>query len=79
MTFADLSGGRVFFTDRVEELDRFFDELSDLLRTQYLLGYQPAPPSFRSEFRAIEVRIKGRDDIVEHRKGYYSEPRQESQ
>lgn len=76
ITLAELTGGRVFFTDRVGEMDRFFDELSDLLRTQYLLGYQPAPPGYRSEFRTIEVRIKGRKDIVRHRTGYYAEPRE---
>ena len=66
----------VFFTERVGEMDRFFDELNDLLRTQYLLGYQATPPGFRSEFRTIEVRVKGRNDIVRHRTGYYAEPRQ---
>jgi len=76
MTFADLTGGRVFFADRVNELDRFFAELNDLLRTQYLLGYQPAPPKRRPEFREIEVRIKGTDYTVQHRKGYFAEGRQ---
>ena len=76
ITLAELTGGRVFFTERVGEMDRFFDELNDLLRTQYLLGYQAAPPGYRSEFRTIEVRIKGRKDIVRHRTGYYAEPRE---
>jgi Ca-activated chloride channel family protein len=73
MTLADLTGGRVFFADRVRELDRFFGELNGLLRTQYLLGYQPTPPKLRPEFREIEVRIKGADYSVQHRKGYYAE------
>lgn len=76
ITLADLTGGRVFFADRVGELDRFFSELNGLLRTQYLLGYQPAPPKLRPEFREIEVRIKGADYNVQHRKGYYAEGRQ---
>jgi len=75
ITLSDLTGGRVFFTERVGEMDRFFDELSDLLRTQYLIGYQAGPPGYRSEFRTIEVRIKGQADTVQHRKGYYAEPR----
>ncbi|MGH7754039.1 MAG: VWA domain-containing protein, partial [Gemmatimonadales bacterium] len=75
ITFAEMTGGRSFFPARVAELDRFFDELSELLRTQYLLGYQPAPPAWRSEFRTIEVRVKGSDYRVHHRKGYHSEPR----
>jgi Ca-activated chloride channel family protein len=76
ITLADLTGGRVFFADRVGELDRFFSELNGLLRTQYLLGYQPAPSKLRPEFREIEVRIKGADYNVQHRKGYYAEGRQ---
>ncbi|MGH9863127.1 MAG: VWA domain-containing protein, partial [Candidatus Acidiferrales bacterium] len=76
MTFADLTGGRAFFPAATLELDRFFDELSALLRTQYLIGYQPAPPSYQPEFRTIEVRVKGTDYAVRHRKGYYSEPRE---
>ncbi len=75
-TLADLTGGLVFFTDRVGELDGFFDDLNHLLRTQYLLGYQAAPPSFRPEFRTIEVRLKDPGYRVRHRQGYYSEPRQ---
>lgn len=75
-SFADLSGGRVFLTSRVGELDRFFDELSEMLRTQYLIGYQPAPTGLRSEFRTIEVRVKGGDYKVRHRTGYYTEPAQ---
>jgi len=76
MTFAELTGGRVFFPAAPAELDRFFDDLSALLRTQYLIGYQPAPPSYQPEFRTIEVRVKGTDYVVQHRKGYYSEPNQ---
>jgi Ca-activated chloride channel family protein len=74
ITLANLTGGRVFFPAGTGELDRFYRELDELLRTQYLLGYQPAPPSYRQEFRRIEVRVKGGDYTVRHRQGYYSEP-----
>jgi len=73
ITLANLTGGRVFFPTSTGELDRFYRELDELLRTQYLLGYQPAPPSIRQEFRRIEVRVKGGDFTVRHRQGYYSE------
>ncbi len=75
ITLADLSGGLVFFPASAADMDRFFDKLSDFLRTQYLLGYEPAPPGIRAEFRTIEVRVKGGADYrVQHRKGYFVEP-----
>ncbi|MBI2956246.1 MAG: VWA domain-containing protein, partial [Acidobacteria bacterium] len=75
INLAQLTGGQVFFPGGAAELDRFFDQLSELLRTQYLLGYVPAPPSFRPEFRTIEVRVKDGDFRVRHRQGYFAEPR----
>ncbi|MFQ5694714.1 MAG: VWA domain-containing protein [Terriglobia bacterium] len=70
--FGDLTGGQVFFPSDVSQLDRFFDELSELLRTQYLLAYEPAPAGPQAEFREIEVRVIGGDYIVHFRKGYFA-------
>ncbi len=75
INFAEMTGGRTFFPARAAEMDRFFDELSELLRTQYLLGYEPAPPEWRARLRVIEVRVEGADVVVRHRKGYYAEAR----
>ena len=75
INFADMTGGRVFFPARAEELDRFFDHLSELLRTQYLFGYEPAPAEWRARLRVIEVRVVGTDYVVRHRKSYYAEAR----
>jgi len=74
ITLAELTGGRTFFVSRAAELDSFLDELNELLRTQYLLGYDPAPIGYRAEFRTIEVRVRNQDLVVRHRKGYYTEP-----
>lgn len=74
ITLSNLTGGLVYFPAGTGELDRFYRDLDELLRTQYLIGYQPGPPSFRQEFRRIEVHVKGGDYTVRHRQGYYSEP-----
>lgn len=74
ITFAKMTGGRVFYPARAVELDRFFNQLSELLRTQYLLGFQPAARRGRREFRRVEVQVRGGDYIVRHRTGYYTEP-----
>ncbi|MEE9236022.1 MAG: VWA domain-containing protein [Candidatus Acidoferrales bacterium] len=75
ITFAETTGGRVFFPQRPAQLELFFEQLSELLRTQYLLGFQPAPPGGRSEFRSIAVRVTEGNYLVRHRTGYYTEPR----
>lgn len=75
INFAEMTGGRVFFVARAAEMDRFFDELNELLRTQYLIGYEAAPAEWRARLRVIDVRVQGKDYVVRHRKGYYAEAR----
>lgn len=70
---ADFTGGQVFFPAAAEEMDKFFNELSRVLRTQYLLGFSPLPSGNVSELRTIEVRVKGGNYQVRHRKGYYTD------
>ncbi len=74
ISYAEMTGGQVFFPSVMAELDRFFDELSEVLRTQYLLGFAPGPGAARDDFRTIEVRVKGGGHVVRHRKGYYPQP-----
>lgn len=73
MSLAELTGGRVYFPSRAQEMDRVFAELDEFLRTQYLIGYEPAAPPLRAEFREINVRVKETDYTVRHRKGYFVE------
>ena len=74
ISYAEMTGGQVFFPSVMAELDLFFDELSEVLRTQYLLGFAPSPGGARDDFRTIEVRVKGGGYVVRHRKGYYPQP-----
>ena len=39
---AGVSGGRAFYTDRIEQLDGVFSEIGEDLASQYLLAYAPA-------------------------------------
>lgn len=70
--FADMTGGQVFFPAGPEELNKFFDELSQVLRTQYIIGITPAPADYQSDYRTIVVKVKGGDYRVRHRKGYFA-------
>ncbi|MFQ5817120.1 MAG: VWA domain-containing protein [Terriglobia bacterium] len=74
IALAEMTGGQVFFPGGVEELDRSFRMLSELLRTQYLLGYHPLAHSVGDDFHRIEVRILGGGYVVRHRKGYWHRP-----
>ncbi len=69
------TGGKYFYATTVPELDDAFHKISDELRTQYLLAYYPAQRLSDSDFRRIQVKLKGVSDAnysVRHRTGYYT-------
>jgi VWFA-related protein len=71
--FAEETGGRVLSPFRVEELSQSFETLAESVRRHYNLLYRPDPLVLDGRFHPIEVRIKGRRDlVVRARKGYYA-------
>jgi len=71
--FASETGGRAFFPFRVEDLEQSFENIENELRHQYDLSYRPEPLKTDGLFHPVEVRVKGRKDLVVHvRKGYYA-------
>jgi len=70
-TIADTTGGALFFPMQITQLDEMFDRIDRELRTQYRLGYYPAPRPPEGAYRQIEVRVKG-DYSVRYRKAYYA-------
>lgn len=55
------TGGQVFFTGDMLELERAFKRISDELRTQYLITYKPADQSLDGRVRKIEVKFTDKD------------------
>lgn len=51
------TGGKYYYAASTAEVEKAFAEISDELRTQYLLAYYPSRPLARSDFRTIEVRV----------------------
>jgi Ca-activated chloride channel family protein len=51
------TGGEAFFTGNMLELERAFKRISDELRTQYLITYQPIDQNYDGRTRKIEVRL----------------------
>ena len=76
ITLAQQTGGKYYYADS-SSLDRTFAQLSEDLRTQYLLGYYPSNRS-GNDFRTISVKLRGPDAsagyLVRHRPGYYPSP-----
>jgi VWFA-related protein len=68
---AQETGGAFFFPDKVGDLIRVFNEISNELKNHYLLAYSPkrAPDG---TWRAIELRLARKDAEVRVRKGYYA-------
>lgn len=76
------TGGKYYYAHSLAELDIVFQQISDQLRTQYLLGYYPKPRLSDSDFRRIEVTLApvpgnpGSADVAHyvarHRTGYYT-------
>jgi VWFA-related protein len=71
--FTEETGGRSFFPFKVEDLEASFAEIANELRHQYNIAYSPKPLVTDGLFHPVELRVKGRKDlIVSVRKGYYA-------
>jgi len=76
------TGGKYFYASGLEQLDAAFRQISDELRTQYLIAYYPNTRLADSDYRRIEVKVdpttKDYPDPsalkVRHRNGYYTMP-----
>ncbi|HEX3355280.1 MAG: VWA domain-containing protein [Terriglobales bacterium] len=70
------TGGKYFYASSLPQLDDAFRQISEELRTQYLLAYYPSQRLADSDFRRIQVKVNGvaADDNfkVRHRTGYYT-------
>jgi Ca-activated chloride channel family protein len=76
------TGGKYFYASSLDQLDAAFRQISDELRTQYLIAYYPSQRLSDSEFRRIEIKIdpttkdyaNPADLQIRHRSGYYTMP-----
>ena len=72
------TGGKYYYASNLNGLDQAFKQISEELRTQYLVAYYPAR-RIGGEFRKIRVvvepraeKISGTKLRVRHRTGYYN-------
>ena len=68
---AQETGGSFFFPDKVGELIKVFNGISDELHNHYMLAYSPKrdPDGL---WRSIEIRLKRKDAEIRVRKGYFA-------
>jgi VWFA-related protein len=71
--FAHETGGQAFFPFEASDLNQSFENISNELRHQYNIFYRPEPLKADGLYHAVEIKIKGRKDlVVRARKGYYA-------
>lgn len=69
---ADETGGRMIEVRSEKKLEEAFDQISEELRSQYMLAYYPTNTTRDGRFRKIKVETAGKDMKVLARKGYYA-------
>jgi Ca-activated chloride channel homolog len=70
------TGGKYYYATSMAQLDDAFRQISEELRTQYLLAYYPSQKLSNSAFRRIQVSVSDGPTPgayhVRHRAGYYT-------
>jgi len=78
------TGGKYYYESTIGQLDAAFEQVSEELRTQYLLAYYPVARRASSDFRQIDIAVhshevlepSGGDGsgklVVRARRGYYT-------
>ena len=72
--FTTETGGVAYFPFKVEDLAQQFENIANELRHQYNVSYKPEPLATDGLFHPIQLRVKGRKDLVVRvRQGYYAQ------
>jgi VWFA-related protein len=67
------TGGQAFFPFKVEDLEQSFENIANELRHQYNVFYRPEPLQTDGQYHTVDLKVKGRKDLVVRcRKGYYA-------
>jgi VWFA-related protein len=67
------TGGLTYYPFKVQDLAQSFENIANELRHQYNVLYRPEPASTDGLFHPVNIRVKGRKDlVVRARKGYYA-------
>ncbi len=70
-SLANKTGGRAFFRITVDQLPAVYEEISDILRSQYVVWYRPNSNNDSDAFRSIKVKVDKPKLKVRTISGYY--------
>jgi VWFA-related protein len=70
---SDLSAGRLY-SSSVKELDRVFTQISEELRSQYLLGFYPDNSKLDGAMHSLVVSVTIPEAVVRSRRSYRAIP-----
>jgi len=71
--FALETGGAMFTPFQAKDLNQSFENIANELRHQYNLFYRPDPIKEDGLYHPVQIKVKGRKDlIVRARRGYYA-------
>ena len=68
---AQETGGRAFFTQKVEELKDVYGQITDELSSQYSMGYSSRNPRRDGAFRRLVVQVARPNTTTRTKRGYY--------
>ncbi len=71
--FAEETGGLAFFPFKSQDLAQSFENIANELRHQYNVFYRPEPLKADGLYHPVDIRVRGRRDlVVRARHGYYA-------
>ena len=78
-SLAEETGGRAFFPYHVDDLDQSFQDISEELRNQYSLAYDPTNHAFDGRHHKIRIETPEHKGFqVRARRGYYARANQDA-
>ncbi len=78
-SLAEETGGRAFFPYHVDDLDQSFQDISEELRNQYSIAYDPTNHAFDGRYHKIHVETPEHKGFqVRARRGYYARANQDA-
>ena len=70
---SERTGGVTFFPFKASDLAQSFENIANELRSQYNVLYRPEPIKTDGQWHPVQIRVKGRKDlVVRARPGYFA-------